>query len=101
MINGELELVERPQQSYLSAENIKRLLQVVQEGLEIPQLSRWVGKEEIEEHDFNLAMNRYVRTTPPAEPIDLDDIYQKLGVLKAEEAEQLAGLEALMRELEL
>ncbi|MBM76269.1 MAG: type I restriction endonuclease subunit M [Proteobacteria bacterium] len=99
MINAELEQVERPQQSFLSADNIKKIMEVIDQRLSVPQFSRRVSLKEIEDHDYNLSMNRYVRTTPPEPMIDINSVYQQLRELQEKERQLISDLDLLMKEI--
>ena len=64
--------------------------------------ARCVSIEEIEEeHDFNLNITRYVTTTKPEEPVDLEQVHQELMQLSSEIAQTLDRHNAFLRELSL
>jgi len=63
--------------------------------------ARCVSMKEIEEHDFNLNITRYVSTTKPEEPVDLRQVHQELKQLSTEIAQALDRHNAYLRELSL
>lgn len=67
-INADAEYGEGKAQNFLRPEDIEKIDTVFTEKLEIPKYSRLVDLKEIESHDFNLNIRRYVDNTPEPEP---------------------------------
>jgi type I restriction enzyme M protein len=94
-INADREYAEGKNQNMLRPEDIEKMDHVLTNKLEVPKYSRLVDLDEIETHDFNLNIRRYVDNTADPEPVDVrahllggvpvaeisvkSDIYQKFG----------------------
>src|SRR3990172_7440240 len=70
-INADREYAEGKNQNMLRPEDIEKMDHVFTNKLEVPKYSRLVGLAEIEAHDFNLNIRRYVDNTPEPEPEDV------------------------------
>ena len=70
-INADAEYAEGKNQTRLRPEDIEKLDYVFTHKLEIAKYSRRVDCSEIERHDFNLNIRRYVDNTPAPEPEDV------------------------------
>ncbi|MCA9946726.1 MAG: SAM-dependent DNA methyltransferase, partial [Anaerolineales bacterium] len=91
-INADAEYAEGKNQNILRPEDIEKIDYVYTHKLEVPNYSRLVDVAEIEGHDWNLNIRRYVDNTPPPEP---EDVRAHLigGVPKAEVAAQTPQIE--------
>lgn len=89
-VHGAEEMVEGKAQNHLSEENVERLAGAYHAWEDEERFCRVVGLEEIEKHDFNLNIPRYVDTTEPEEPIDVEEELKQLKELMAarDQAEQ-------------
>jgi type I restriction enzyme M protein len=70
-INADAEYAEGKNQTRLRPEDIEKLDYVFTHKLEIAKYSRRVDRSEIERHEFNLNIRRYVDNTPAPEPEDV------------------------------
>lgn len=70
-INADAEFAEGKNQNRLRPEDIEKISTVYHMHLEIPKYSRLVDYPEIEEHDFNLNIRRYVDNSPEPESHDV------------------------------
>lgn len=91
-INADREFAEGKNQNSLRPEDIEKIEHVFRTREEVPGYSRRVPLAELERHDWNLNIRRYVDNTPPPEP---EDVHAHLvgGVPRAEitaQAKQLA-----------
>ena len=86
-------------QNKLSDENITQIVAAFKAFADIDKLATVVGLDELEENDYNLNISRYVVTTDPEEPIDVQAELEKLRELekkRVEAEEKMNGyLEAL------
>lgn len=91
-INADGEYAEGKNQNLLRPEDIEKIDYVYTHKLEVPNYSRLVDVSEIEGHDWNLNIRRYVDNTPPPEP---EDVRAHLigGVPKVEVTAQTAQIE--------
>lgn len=70
-INADGEYAEGKNQNILRPEDVEKIDHVYSHMLEVPNYSRLVDVAEIETHDWNLNIRRYVDNTPPPEPEDV------------------------------
>ena len=70
-INADREYAEGKNQNKLRPEDIEKIDFVFTHKLEIPKYSRLVPVQEIEDHEYNLNIRRYVDNTPDPEPEDV------------------------------
>ncbi len=68
-------------QNQLLPEHIDKIIDTYQYRKEEPRYSRRVGMEEIEQHDFNLNISRYVSTAEAEKEIDLAAVHAELVAL--------------------
>jgi type I restriction enzyme M protein len=82
-INADAEYGEGRAQNYLRPEDIEKITFVFDNKRQEPKYSRIVGLDEIEKHDFNLNIRRYVDNSPDPE---IEDVHAHLvgGVPKRE-----------------
>jgi len=82
-INADAEYGEGRAQNFLRPEDIEKITFVFDSKLEVPNYSRFVGLSEIQNHDFNLNIRRYVDNS--ANP-EIEDVRAHLigGVPKRE-----------------
>jgi type I restriction enzyme M protein len=70
-INADAEFAEGKNQNSLRPEDIEKIDHVFTHKLEVPKYSRLVDVAEIERHDWNLNIRRYMDNTPEPEPEDV------------------------------
>ncbi|MGH7600722.1 MAG: N-6 DNA methylase, partial [bacterium] len=70
-INADAEYAEGKNQNTLRPEDIEKIDHVFTHKEEVPKYSRLVDLSEIERHDWNLNIRRYVDNTPEPEPEDV------------------------------
>ncbi len=70
-INADAEYAEGKNQNTLRPEDIEKMSYVFHQKLEVPKYSRLVELAEIESHDWNLNIRRYVDNTLEPEPEDV------------------------------
>jgi len=70
-INADAEFAEGKNQNMLRPEDIEKIDYVFTHKLEVSKYSRLVGISEIEGHDWNLNIRRYVDNSPAPEPEDV------------------------------
>ncbi len=70
-INADREFAEGKNQNKLRPEDIEKIDYVFTHKIEIPKYSRLVSLDEIDGHDYNLNIRRYVDNTPDPEPEDV------------------------------
>ena len=70
-INSELEYEEGKNQNKLRQQDIKKIVQTVDDYAEIKRYSKVVTLAEIAENDYNLNIRRYADTSPPPEIFDV------------------------------
>lgn len=99
-INADAEYAEGKNQNFLRPEDIEKIDYVYSHKLNVPHYARLVDVSEIEGHDWNLNIRRYVDNTPPPEP---EDVRAHLvgGVPKAEVAAQAGQLDKFNLEPDL
>lgn len=59
-------------------EHVEKILDVLYEEKEVERFSRRVPISEIEDNDYNLNFPRYIDTTVPEPPVDLDTLQKEL-----------------------
>ena len=77
-INAAEHFVKGKRQNQLTDEHIAKIIKTYQFREEEPRYSRRVEMAEIEKHDFNLNISRYISTAVGEAEIDLDDTHQAL-----------------------
>lgn len=70
-VNSDAEYAEGKNQNKLRPEDIEKIDFVFTHKIEIPKYSRLVDIKEIQKHDYNLNIRRYVDNTPKPEPQDV------------------------------
>ena len=77
-INAEKHFEKGKRQNYLNEKHIQRIIDTYQHRKEEERYSRPVQMDEIEGHDFNLNISRYVSTAEPEVEIDLKETHREL-----------------------
>ena len=77
-INAAEHFVKGKRQNQLTDEHIAKIIETYQFRKEEPRYARRVSMEEIEKHDFNLNISRYVSTAVGEPEIDLDVVHAEL-----------------------
>lgn len=83
-IDASKEFEKVKNQNKLRAEDIEKIVNTYANREEIEKYSHKATIEEIEENDFNLNIPRYVDTFEEEEPIDLDEVCDKLEKIAIE-----------------
>ena len=84
-INAEKHFEKGKRQNYLKPEHIEKIIDTYRERpKEIDRYARRVEMDEIEGHDYNLNISRYVSTVEPEKQIDLSEVHQDLVDIERE-----------------
>lgn len=86
-IYGEEDYEEGSNQNYLREEHIDKIVRAYEEYENKEKYCRVVEMDEIERNDYNLNVPRFVDTTEPEEPIDVDEVLAELNDLEKERDE--------------
>ncbi len=81
-INASEHFEKGKRQNQLLPEHIDKIIDTYQHRKGEKRYSRCVGMEEIEKHDFNLNISRYVSTAKPEKPVDLQSVSGELQRLE-------------------
>ena len=100
-INASKHFENGKRQNVLLPEHIEKIIETYQYRKEEERYSRRVSMEEIEEHDFNLNISRYVSTTEPEERVDLAQVYTELTNLAGQISETTKNHNKFLKELGL
>lgn len=98
-IYGEEDYEEGSNQNFLREEDIEKILSTYHKFEDIERYCRVVDIEEIERNDYNLNVPRYVDTTEPEEPIDVQGVINNLNDLEKEREEIEQEMNGYLREL--
>ncbi len=98
-VNGDKHLVEGKNQNSLSDEDVARLSQAVRRFRSQDLFCRVADLDEVADNDGNLNLGRYVRTDPPAPPIDVQAELARLQELVAQRDEAEARMVGFLKEL--
>jgi len=83
-IYAEEDYEEGSNQNFLRDEDIGKVVNAYREFEDIEKYCRVADMEEIERNDYNLNVPRYVDTTEPEEPVDVDEVLNELSELESE-----------------
>jgi type I restriction enzyme M protein len=83
-INAAEHFEKGKRQNQLTDAQIQKIIDTYQHRKEEPRYSRRVGMKEIEQHDFNLNISRYVSTAEAEEEIDLKATHGELVNIEKE-----------------
>ncbi|SDL68755.1 type I restriction-modification system subunit M [Halarsenatibacter silvermanii] len=86
-IYGEENFEEGSNQNYLREKHRDKIVEAYRDYEDVEKYCRVVDMEEIERNDYNLNVPRYVDTTEPEEPIDVDEVLDELSELEDERNE--------------
>ena len=86
-INADAEYREGKAQNFLRPEDVEKIATVFANSQEVPNYSRWITTQRLEDNDYNLNIRRYVDNTPAPEPEDVRA--HLLGGLPAPEVDAL------------
>ena len=100
-INAEKHFEKGKRQNYLKPEHIHKIIDTYQHRREEERYARRVEMDEIEGHDFNLNMSRYVSTAVPEPEIDLAGVHEDLVSIEKEIQDSTAKHNAFLKELGL
>ena len=98
-IYGEEDYEEGSNQNYLREEDIEKILDAYNNYEDIEKYCRVADMDEIERNDYNLNVPRYVDTTEPEEPVDIDEVLDNLHQLEEERDEIEEELDGYLSEL--
>ncbi|WP_408956581.1 type I restriction-modification system subunit M [Natroniella sp. ANB-PHB2] len=98
-IYAEEDYEELSNQNKLRAEDIEKIVNAYQEYEDREKYCRVVDLEEIERNDFNLNVPRYVDTTEPEEPVDINQVLGELDQLEQEYQEIDSKVDGYLGEL--
>ncbi|ACL69202.1 type I restriction-modification system subunit M [Halothermothrix orenii] len=98
-IYAEEDYKEGSNQNYLREKDIEKILNAYKNFEDIERYCRVVDMEEIERNDYNLNVPRYVDTTEPEEPIDVQEVIDNLNKLEEERKEIEEEMNGYLREL--
>jgi len=102
-INAEKHFEKGKRQNHLSPEHIKQIIDTYKERPKKPidRYARRVGMEEIEQHNYNLNISRYVSTAEPEPQIDLSATHKELVEIEKEIRESTTKHNEFLKELGL
>jgi type I restriction enzyme M protein len=98
-IYGEEDYQEGSNQNILGEEDIEKILNAYSSWEDEEKYCRVVDIEEIKRNDFNLNVPRYVDTTEPEDPVDIDEVLNKLNILEEERENIKSKLQGYLGEL--
>lgn len=88
-------------QNYLRDEDVDKIVETYQFRKEESRYSRQVSLQEIKENDYNLNITRYVSLAQEEQPINLQEVHDKLVALEKEITSAKAEHNKYLRELGL
>ncbi|AZF23416.1 type I restriction-modification system subunit M [Pseudomonas sp. R3-52-08] len=100
-INAAEHFVKGKRQNQLTDENIAKIIETYQFRKEEPRYARRVTMEEIEKHDYNLNISRYISTASAEVEIDLQIVNAELVTLEKTIQEAREKHNAFLKELGL
>ncbi len=100
-INASEHFQKGKRQNHLREEDIQKIVDTYQFRKEEERYSRRVSMEEIEKHDFNLNISRYVSTAKPEPIIDLDEVNEKLTEIESKASDARKTHNKYLKELGL
>lgn len=92
---------EGKNQNLLEDEHVKKVIDAYDKGEEIDKFMRIVEMKEIEGHDYNLNIARYIDTSEEEVSVDLEETLVKIQEIEAREKEIDEKLSGYLRELGL
>ena len=98
-IYGEEDYEKETNQNFLRDKDLEKILDAYHNFEDIEKYCRVADMEEIERNDYNLNVPRYVDTTEPEEPIDVDEVLSDLDNLEEERNEIEEEMNSYLREL--
>jgi type I restriction enzyme M protein len=100
-INASEHFEKGKRQNILLDEHIEKIVETYQHRKEEERFSRRVSLKEIEKHDFNLNITRYVSTAMPEEPVDIDAVNKELQEIEKKLTEAKEKHNSFFKELGL
>ena len=88
-------------QNYLRDEDVDKIVETYQFRKEEPRYSHQVSLQEIKDNDYNLNITRYVSLAQEEQPINLQEVHDKLVALEKEITSAKAEHNKYLRELGL
>ena len=98
-IYGEEDYEEGSNQNFLRDEDLEKILDAYHNFEDIEKYCRVADMEEIERNDYNLNVPRYVDTTEPEEPINVDEVLSDLDEIEKERNEIEEEMNGYLKEL--
>lgn len=99
--SGEGNYEKDKNQNKLREEDIQKIIKTYDSRQAIDKYSYVATFDEIKENDFNLNIPRYVDTFEEEEPVDMEEVKQKIANIKAELIDVEAEMEKYLSELGL
>jgi len=98
-IYAEEDYEEGSNQNFLRKEDINKILKAYHNYEDQERYCRVVDMEEIDRNDYNLNVPRYVDTTQPEEPVDVEGVLEDLNKLEQERNVIEDELDGYLKEL--
>jgi len=98
-IYGEEDYEEGSNQNFLRDEDLEKMLTAYKEFEAQEKYCRVADLEEIKRNDYNLNVPRYVDTTEPEEPVDIEEVLTNLDQLESEREEIEEKMNGYLQEL--
>jgi len=98
-VNAEREIDIGIAQNHLSHQHIAKIVDVIRNDREQSLFSRIVPRSEIVDNDYNLNIIRYVQTTAPPDPIDIQATYHTITALKTQLDQDYQQLQSLLQQV--
>jgi len=98
-IYAEEDYEEGSNQNFLRDQDLEKILGAYNNFEDIEKYCRVADMEEIERNDFNLNVPRYVDTTEPEEPVDIDEVLNGLEEIDTERDKVEKELQGYLKEL--
>lgn len=100
-IDASKDYLDGKKQNHLRPEDIEKTYKSFERFENVDRYCTMTDMDEIKENDFNLNISRYVDTTEPEEPVDIDEVRKTLATLESERAVIQDKLDGYLEELGL
>ncbi|MGC6532073.1 MAG: type I restriction-modification system subunit M [Flavobacteriales bacterium] len=98
-IDASKDYLEGKAQNHLRSQDVEKTLRTYDEYNTVERYCSVCELEEIEENDFNLNISRYVDTTEPEVPVNIQDVLRELETLEKTRDENKSTLNDYLNEL--
>jgi len=98
-IYAEEDYKEGSNQNFLRDQDLEKILDVYNNYEDIEKYCRVVDMEEIDRNDYNLNVPRYVDTTEPEEPINVQEVINNINEIEDEREEIEEKMREYLKEL--